>query len=171
MLSRAGPVTFTLKLQLNVCCRASVIEQATVVVPTGNAEPDAGEQLTDNGWAPPETFGSSNVTRTGWRFAEWVTTGAGHAAVAGVGAFASLGSVGDDPCVQPAANSATATKKGTRFLIGELISITAVELCILLTRAGVRAKRGQKGSTLPRGSAIRKKIGRKWLNFGRSADV
>ena len=151
MLSRAGPVTFTLKLQLNVCCRASVIEQATLVVPTGNAEPDAGEQLTDNGWAPPETFGSSNVTRTGWRFAEWVTTGAGHAAVAG-GVFTSLGSVGDDPCVHPAANSATATKKGTRFLIRELISIphSSCAFCVPVpgTREagveGVDPTRGQR---------------------------
>jgi hypothetical protein len=53
------------KLQLKERCRASVTEHATVVVPVGNALPDAGEQLIEKGAVPPETRGSSKVTSTG----------------------------------------------------------------------------------------------------------
>lgn len=38
-------VTVTVKLQVAVFCAASVAVQVTVVVPTGNVEPEAGTQL------------------------------------------------------------------------------------------------------------------------------
>src|SRR5687767_12266328 len=157
---RGGPMTFTVKLHQKDRWRASEIVQATVVVPTENALPEAGEQLTVSGWTLPAACGSSKVTRTGWPAAEVVTTGAGHAAVAFGDALRSLGSV-DDPCVQPAANNATTTQTGAPILLSKLSSIPAVELCILRTRAPIRAKRGEIGLRSPGGHDVWEEIGRK----------
>lgn len=131
--SRGGPTTLTLKLHEKDCWRASVIVQATVVVPTGNAVPDAGEQLIDSGCAALATCGSVNVTGTAWPLADSVTTGAGHTAVARRGSFTSLGSV-DERLMQLAlsiARSETPTlaaevrRRGKRtWLVLELISAT-----------------------------------------------
>src|ERR1043166_4474561 len=45
--------TVTPKVFVTLAPDASVAVQLTVVVPTGNAEPDAGEQLTVTGATPP----------------------------------------------------------------------------------------------------------------------
>jgi hypothetical protein len=43
---------------------ASVAWQATVVVPSGNVEPENGEQVTVTGATPPLVVGEENVTAT-----------------------------------------------------------------------------------------------------------
>jgi hypothetical protein len=48
----AGSTTETLNVQLAVRCAASVAVQPTVVVPTANADPLGGEQLTETGTVP-----------------------------------------------------------------------------------------------------------------------
>src|SRR5262245_13289173 len=48
-LSLGGPVTRTVNLHVDVCCRRSMTEHSTVVVPSENAVPDAGAQVADSG--------------------------------------------------------------------------------------------------------------------------
>jgi len=49
IVGRLLPTTCTVKLFVALFPAASVAEQFTVVVPIGNAEPDAGEHVTDCG--------------------------------------------------------------------------------------------------------------------------
>jgi hypothetical protein len=52
------------KPQVARCAAASVAVQVTGVVPTGNAVPLAGEQVTAIGAVPPKATGVANVTGT-----------------------------------------------------------------------------------------------------------
>ncbi len=53
-----GPETTAAVLQDAGRPSASVTVQLSVVVPTGNREPDGGVQLTFSGFAPPDTVGA-----------------------------------------------------------------------------------------------------------------
>src|SRR5262249_49982979 len=59
-----GPETTADELQDAWRPSASVTEQLSVVVPTGNNEPDGGVQPTFSGLTPPDTVGA-NVSGTG----------------------------------------------------------------------------------------------------------
>jgi len=58
-------VTVTGVVHIADCLALSEAVQVTVVVPTANSEPDAGEQLLVIGAVPPLTVGASKVTFTG----------------------------------------------------------------------------------------------------------
>jgi hypothetical protein len=66
----AGAATFTLNVHDRVVGAASVAEHCTTVVPTGNCDPDAREQLTCTGAMPPVVFGAPKVTVTGLPLAD-----------------------------------------------------------------------------------------------------
>ena len=63
---------------MTVSASASVTVHATVVVPIGNAAPEAGEHAKLNGKTPPDACGCENAIRTGPPFNDCVVTGAGH---------------------------------------------------------------------------------------------
>jgi hypothetical protein len=100
------------KLHGNACDAASTTLQTTVVVPIGNAVPEAGEQLTDSGWTPPVACGSGNTTRTERPVNDCVSTGAGQSTVGRGEAVRSSGAAGEDVfCAQPTVNAASTPNK------------------------------------------------------------
>jgi hypothetical protein len=81
----AGEITVTVKAQLFVLPPMSVAVQPTVVVPIGNAEPDAGAHVTVGVPQLSATDGATKLTFTAvWPTAAFVTMFAGHAIVGGV---------------------------------------------------------------------------------------
>src|SRR5581483_2116614 len=79
---RTCEVTATMDAQVADCWRASVTVQEKGVDPTGNNEPDAGEQPTVSGATPPAVVGAK-LTATGWPVDE-VAEGTGQVMVGGV---------------------------------------------------------------------------------------
>jgi len=107
---RGGPFTATTKLQLAVCCFASVAVQPTVVLPMGNCV--GWLQVTATGADPPAASGKVMGTVTGRPSIELVSILAGQASEStGVGAGA-----GESP--QPALISASSTSRTTERLRG-----------------------------------------------------
>jgi len=83
-----------------------VAVQPTVVVPTGNAEPDAGVQAVWTGGVPPVAVGAAHETVAGWPWNDTAVWGAGQASVSWGGG--GVGFVGEP---QPATAMATASDR------------------------------------------------------------
>ena len=89
--------TVTADPQDAVSLLASTAVQVMLVVPTGNIDPDAGEQLAETGAVPPETVGAK-VTATGTPVAD-VAVGAGQRIVGGgTAAYVTTTDVLHDAC-------------------------------------------------------------------------
>ena len=114
-------VTATCTLHVAVCAgvAASRALQVLVVVPSGNAVPEAGAQVVVTGAVPPLAIGAAKLTVTGVPSTDWAATPAGQASVRAAGGVGGGGAVGEPPQDRPRHATARARMFGNRLLKNE----------------------------------------------------
>jgi hypothetical protein len=130
LASRGAAWTVTPKLHDAEAPAASCAEQFTVVDPTGNICPDAGEHDTVTGNAPPEETGKANVAGAPATPVAGVVTDAGQVIASGRGSGVGVAEVGDDGSSPHAAASIVRPKirtTGSGRLERRLCSNTCIE--------------------------------------------
>src|SRR5688500_11396731 len=118
--------TITLKLHDADCDAASLAEQSTAVVPTGNGVPGCRVHVTTIGVSPPDVCGALNVTGTGAPVVDVPLTPVGHVIDSGGGA-GGVAAVGEEHPARATTEIMTAARM--RYLgRTQGVSITANDL-------------------------------------------